>query len=164
MEETHILHTSQIMKFIEKLEKLLMYYRETGNRDDNDDFYENLNILEDEFAHFIYPLIIPDPICTFSYLCNVLLNFNSFGLKKSSLVFLNAKLPATPTFLENKKDIRLVFKNCHISKWVKFRKLFKKSYQRLYFIRKLSKFFLKKISIFKTYFKNSFIQYKKRIS
>ena len=139
MEETHILHTSQIMNFIEKLEKLLMY-RETGNGGDNDDFYENLNILEDEFAHFIYPLIIPHPICTFSYLCNVLLNFNSFGLKKSSFVFLNAKLPTTPTFLENKKDIRLVFKNCHISKWVKFRKLFK-SYQQLYFIRKLLKFF-----------------------
>ena len=111
MEDTHIIQTSQIIKFIEKLETLLMY-RETGNGGDNDAFFENLNILEDEFAYFIYPLIIPDPICTFSYLCNVLLNFNTLGLKKSSFVFLDAKLPAMPRFVEGKRDIRLVFKNC----------------------------------------------------
>ena len=86
-------------------------YRESGNGGDNSEFFENLNLLEDEFIHFIYPLIIPNPTCTFSYLCNVLVNFRSVGIKKSSFDFLDLKLPATPTFGESKKDIRLVFRN-----------------------------------------------------
>lgn len=101
-----MIETTQIASYLDKLEALLICHH-----GDSKKFNEALALLEDEFSHYIYPLIIPDPHCVFSYLCSILRSFKDLHSRKSFFETKKFTCPPTPG-RKNKTDIKFYFQNC----------------------------------------------------